>query len=396
MKSKTETWHGGLVLLLAHVAGMIDLVALPVWVGTTLIGQYHLSAPLAGGMVTAYLVSAATASMIFAPRFLTINPHKAAPLGYAMAACAFFALTQTRIPALMFALHVAGGFSAGTGLSFVHGSIGRSARPHRLFAIVTLGLGVTGIAFLGVAQSIVPVLGGYILFAMFGSLMAIAAVATAVAYPAPARLVASQVSHYVPTVAGGKRAIAVWIWCAIAGVTIMATSQAMMFSFVERIGVAHGFAEYVRNVLVASALMNLAAAGVAGLLERRLEALKVALGGAVAQATLASIIVFGGGLPAYVFGVLLFVSAMIITHTFVFGWLSQNDSTSRAVALTPAMLMTGAAVGPVLGGLLVATSGFPSLGIVAVVLDAAACLCYLQAFRLRRQFTSTSAGLSTD
>jgi hypothetical protein len=39
----TERWRGRSVLLLAHVAGMIDLVALPVWVGAALIGQYRFS-----------------------------------------------------------------------------------------------------------------------------------------------------------------------------------------------------------------------------------------------------------------------------------------------------------------------------------------------------------------
>ena len=69
LKTNTERWPGRLVLMLGHIAGMIDLVALPVWVGTTLIGQYHFSAALAGAMVTAYLIAVVAGSLVFAPRF---------------------------------------------------------------------------------------------------------------------------------------------------------------------------------------------------------------------------------------------------------------------------------------------------------------------------------------
>ena len=67
---------------------------------------------------------------------------------------------------------------------------------------------------------------------------------------------------------------------------------------------------------------------------------------------------------------------MIFTHTFAFGMLARIDRTGRAVAATPAMLMTGAAIGPVLGGTLVKVSGYGSLGIAAVLIAAAAAICF--------------------
>src|SRR5712664_3148485 len=112
IKTNTEHWLGRTVLMLAHVAGMIDLVALPVWVGTTLIGQYHFSPPLAGAMVTAYLSAAVTGSLTFAPRFHRLAAQRMAPMGYAIAAGAFILLTTTANPAVMIALHVLAGFGA--------------------------------------------------------------------------------------------------------------------------------------------------------------------------------------------------------------------------------------------------------------------------------------------
>jgi predicted MFS family arabinose efflux permease len=380
IKTNTEHWPGRIVLMLAHVAGMIDLVALPVWVGTTLIGQYHFSPPLAGAMVTAYLSAVVAGSLTFAPRFHRLTAQRMAPMGYAIAAGAFTLLTTTAKPGVMIALHVLAGFSAGTALSFTHGTIGRSARPHRLFAIVTFGLGVSGLAFLGLAQGLVPVRGGVVLFALFAALMGFAAIATAVAFPGSSA--AADVADADREAQGAivEQPIAARVWWAIAGLTLMAVTQSTMFSFLERIGTARGFEQRVQGVLITSALVNLASAALAGALERLIKPSRVALCGAVLQAMLAIILVFSRGFLPYAFSGILFVTVIIVTHTFVFGWLASNDASGRAVALTPAMVMSGAAIGPVLGGGLVAGFGIPSLGIVALAIGVAALTCYRFAF----------------
>ena len=63
---------------------------------------------------------------------------------------------------------------------------------------------------------------------------------------------------------------------------------------------------------------------------------------------------------------------MIFTHTFAFGLLSKLDPTARALAATPAMLMIGAAIGPILGGGLVQGLGYGGLGVAAIVIAAIA------------------------
>ena len=62
-----------------------------------------------------------------------------------------------------------------------------------------------------------------------------------------------------------------------------------------------------------------------------------------------------------------FVAVQIFTHTFAFGLLARLDPTGRAVAATPAMLMIGAALGPVVGGALGQNLGYGALGIAAVI-----------------------------
>jgi len=80
--------------------------------------------------------------------------------------------------------------------------------------------------------------------------------------------------------------------------------------------------------------------------------------------------------PSYAAATSVFAAVMIFTHTFAFGMLARIDRTGRAVAATPAMLMTGAAIGPLLGGTLVKQFGYGSLGFAAVLIAAAAAICF--------------------
>ena len=66
----------------------------------------------------------------------------------------------------------------------------------------------------------------------------------------------------------------------------------------------------------------------------------------------------------------------LFTHTFAFGLLARMDATSRAVAATPAMLMTGSAVGPILGGVLVQRFGYESLGFAVIVIATMGVVCF--------------------
>ena len=56
-----------------------------------------------------------------------------------------------------------------------------------------------------------------------------------------------------------------------------------------------------------------------------------------------------------------FLTTQIFTHTFVFGLLSRLYR-GRATAATPLMALIGAALGPLVGGLLAQNFGFEALG----------------------------------
>lgn len=356
----TEKWPGRIALMVGHCAGMVDLVALPVWVGT-LISSYGFDPQQAGGLATLFLVGAVLASLFLAPRFNRLNRRLVATGGFAVSALSFGVASLQTDFAAMAACHAIAGLAAGSALSVTHGTIGRAANPHRLFAIVGLALGVFAIVFLGTTPNLVAAFGGAALFRVFAVVMAVAAIISVLLFPVPDRAEGADFDIAHPKLSGA-------VWAGVIGISLMALNQAMVFSFFERIGADRGYGvETVTAILIALGFVNLVPAPLAAFLETKLDAHKVVLAGPAVQAVLALLITAVAVFPAYAGAGAVFVSIMIFTHTFAFGLLSRLDSSGRALAATPAMLMVGAAIGPILGGTLVKFSGYPAIGVAVVI-----------------------------
>lgn len=368
-------WPSAAALVIGHVAGMIDLAALPVWVGVALIGRFGLSPQLAGGMVTVYLLCVVAASLWLGPRVPRLAGRAGACAGFALALGAFLLMIQPLPVAGMLVLHGVAGLGAGIGLTFVHGAIGRTANPHRVFAAAQAGLGLSAVLFMGVAPALIAAQGGAVLFVLFALIMGAAVAANAAFYPV------LPTAHFsvVGAVQAPIPAAARW---AMLGVTLMGLVQAGLFSFVERIGVDEGYGLRVNAVLIAVGLVNLLPAPLAGLLQHRVSARAVARVGPLAQAFLALVIVASPGFWPYAVASALFIAVMLFTHTFVFGWLAQLDPSGRAVALTPAVLMSGAAIGPLLSGVLVQQLGYLPLGAALAGIAGVALFSFVRAARV--------------
>ena len=366
----TNSLRGRVALMAGHCAGMVDLVALPVWVGT-LISVYRFDPQQAGLMATLFLAGAVLASLLLAPRFNRLNGRLVATLGFGAAALGFGIASTTMNFATLAALHALAGSAAGAALSVTHGTIARGANPHRLFAIAGIALGVFAIAFLGATPQLVAAAGGPALFRVFAGVMAAAAVLAALAFPVPDAL---GEDHAHSTSAGP---IPGAVWFGVAGVACMGLVQSMTFSFLERVGSDRGFGlQAVTGVLIALGIVNLFPSALAALLEKRWSARRVLLVGPVLQALLVAVIMNSPTFAPYAAAAAVFAAVMIFTHTFGFGMLARLDPSGRALAATPAMLMFGAAIGPILGGTLVQTVGYGSLGVAAFAIDAAAIFAF--------------------
>lgn len=285
----------------------------------------------------------------------------------------------------MAVLHALAGLSAGAALSMTHGTIASSPRPHRLFALVGIALGVFAIVFLGGTPQLVAVAGGPALFLAFGAVMAFSALVCLLSFPRAS-------STQVPIEEARPAAkIPAAVWFGIVGVSAMGLVQSMTFSFLERAGVDKGFGvAAVTGVLVTLGFVNLFPAALAALLERRWAAERVMLVGPLVQASLVVVIMNSSQFIPYALAASVFAAVMIFTHTFAFGLLSRLDTTGRSMAATPAMLMTGAAIGPVLGGTLVKTSGYGSLGVAALCVGICASICFLCVDKRGSQSTASA------
>ncbi|WP_409338578.1 MFS transporter [Curvibacter cyanobacteriorum] len=374
-RADTERGSARLALMLAHCAGMLDLVALPLWVGT-LVSAYRLDPQQAGGLVTLFLAGAVFSSLAVAPRLHRLPGRLVTSLGFGLAALAFAGVSQTTDYAWMAGLHLLAGVTSAAALSCTHGTIARSANPHRLFALVGMALGVFAVVFFAALPPLMARWGGDRLFQVFAGVMAVAGAVAALVFP---RTVAA--SPVPASVAAAPRAgLGRAVWFGALGVSCMALVQAMMFSFLERIGIDRGFGQPAVNaVLVALGLVNLLPAGLAALLQRRWPAERVVLCGPVVQLALVLLMTQSQQFAPYAAAASVFAAVMIFTHTFAFGLLARLDPSGRALAATPAMMMAGAALGPVLGGTLVKWAGYESLAVAALLIAIGAVGCFAQA-----------------
>ena len=358
-----DSLRGRIALGVAHCAGLIDLVALPLWIGA-LIGHYHLDPQQAGFLLTMFLGGVVCASLIVAPLFNKIPVRWVAVLGYAGAALAIFSLSNTDDYGQMALFHGIGGLCIGSALSVKDGTVARSSNPHRLFAIMGAALGLFALVFLSVMPTVITKNGGPILFTTFAGVMVLASLTALFAFPTPANASTEQKISIL------HESHSRTVWFGIVGICLMSLNQAMSFSFLNQVGSSRGFsAENINIILAALGLINLCTPILAGFLQHTISARRVLILGPLAQGALIFTVFNATTIEFYALAGTLFVAVMIFTHIFVFGFIARLETTGRVLAGTPAMMMTGAALGPILGGTLAKYFGYSSVGYAAVVVS---------------------------
>jgi predicted MFS family arabinose efflux permease len=374
-------------LVLGHCAGMIDVVALPVWVGIVLIRHYGLDPQNAGALATAFLGAAVVSSLLIAPRIDRIRGTIATPAGFVVAAAAFFGMALTRNYAVLIMLHVTGGLAVGCALSLTHSAIGASRSPHRLIATGFTVLSVLSVGFLGGVPRAIAAFGGQVAFLVLAGIMLTAAFAALLGFP-DRRTPASHDSG-----PRERARLSRGVWFAMVGTSLLTVSHSMMLSFLEPIGLAHGFSsDQVMKVLLGVGLVNMLPGLLAALFERKVSTRAVMVAGPVLQGILGLTLTQSTLFGAYAFASVIFPTVMIFTHTFIFAFLARNDPSTRAVAATPVMAMTGSAIGPILGGTVAHHFGYGSIGWTIIVAAAVSAICFWQAGRRTESVLLPAAG----
>lgn len=364
--TRSDSGAGRAALCIAHCVGLLDLTALPLWIAA-LVQHHGFDAQQAGALVTVFLIGGVLASMAVAPRFDRLASGRwGATLGFAVAALVFYRMAGAQGFGEMALLHGVGGLSIGLALSMTHGTVARSANPHRLYAICGSVQGVFAVSVMATVPALMGQLGPRVLFEVFAGVTVVGVLAAALAFPPP-NPVAAPLQP-----AGGKRApIPRAVWGGVLGLALMSMAQSMTFAFLERSGADRGFGPaQVGLVLLALGIVNLLASPAAVLLERRLPVRSVLLVGPVLQALLAATLFMSTAYLPYAAAASMFVAVILFVHPFGFGLLARLDPSGRILAATPAMMMTGAALGPVLGGTLVKLYGYPAVGMAVCVVAA--------------------------
>jgi hypothetical protein len=126
---RADSIRGRFALAVAHCAGLLDMVALPIWVGA-LMQYYHFDSERAGLLVTLFLAGAVAASVVIAPMFHWMSTGQPiAFVGFILASIAYWSLARTTAFGAMAAIHCLGGVGVGMALSVTHGTIARSDFP---------------------------------------------------------------------------------------------------------------------------------------------------------------------------------------------------------------------------------------------------------------------------
>ena len=86
--TKINTLSGNAALSVGHMAGMIDLAALPLWI-TALMESYKLQAPQAGLTVTLFLLGVVISSIFLASKFEVLPRRHVSFFGFSLSASCF-------------------------------------------------------------------------------------------------------------------------------------------------------------------------------------------------------------------------------------------------------------------------------------------------------------------
>jgi predicted MFS family arabinose efflux permease len=380
MATSTEGFVGRGALVVGHAAGMLDLVSMPLWVGV-LIQFRHMSAPQAGLLITCYMVGVFLTSVSLAPRFNRLPPRLVAIGGFVLGALAFLAIIQLDGFLALVPAHFIAGIGAGSALSMVHGTISRSLRPHRLFAIANFGVAIFSIFFFATVPDLVQTNPNG-LFYVLGGLLVLGALAAAIAFPQPPAESAARRSELAESVGTAPFKVAVVL--AFIGVALQSTGQSQTYAFLERLGAWRGFAASdIGHMLVVSGFLNLLAPIVAAVLENRVSRIGAIAVGLLIHAVIAVTASNASGFLPYAAAGSLLVFMTIFGHTFMFGTIAHLDPSGRAASSTPAMLTLGASIGPALGGLVVQYAGFAAVGFVSAAVFIASAACFVAVGSLR-------------
>lgn len=364
--------RGWAALCIIQCACMIDLAAIPLWVGT-LMESFGFAARQAGALASLYIASAVIGGLATAPFFSRMQSGRMiATIGLALAAICFLGLTQAAGFAEMAVLHALAGLSVGPALAVTEGTIGRSRNPHRLFALTAVSLSLTAAGFLAIMPGFIRDMGGVFFFQVICAILVLGSITALLLFPASTSAPALQTTSVAPRLKVPESA-----WAGVAGLFFMSLVYSMTMSFVERVGDFRDYGPaFITTVISVMAFIKLFPAAIAGLLEHKVKPKTVLMAMPVIQAMCCAAI-FAIPSPAiYAVAACAFIGTLIFSHVFAFGLISRIDLSGRSVAASPSVMLAGSAVGPILGGTVISAAGYAAVGLIGPIVGVLALIAF--------------------
>ncbi len=340
--------------------GFSSQMVVPIWIGQV-IDHFRVSAAVAGSIASLEFAAVALTSVITATLVGRAPGRLLCTVGTVLLMAGNLMCTFAATLAWLGAARLVCGVGKGLVIAIIFGMAGQSSNPTRSFAVLNAAYAAFSAAVFLVVPRVVIHFG---MAGAFGSMVALSLLGLV----------------FLPWVPEPRRAARGESWfrslpldvsgaLAIAGLTLMWTAQGSIWAFSERIGVRDGLSlQSIGWVLSAGSILAIAGPLASRVLEIRRGALLPILGGLAVLAVVAILVCVSRSPVTYALAVPVISIAALFLMPYVQGVLSFVDPSGKLNAGSSAFMTLGGALGPLLGGVLIARGGFGTLAVCAGVL----------------------------
>ncbi len=335
-------------------SGQLSQITLPLLVGATIIGL-GLDEQNAGLLSSAELITVALVSFALAPK-MGVWPRRTLAMSGACIAILGHGLSTIVSPFLpLVAVRVLAGFGAGMMVAAGNASIANADNPDRLASLTIVAMGFVQLVTLNIMPSIIEkwsYSGAYGFEALFILLL----VPLMLMLPQHRGETPGQQSHQdeFPLAA----AIAIMI---IVG--LFSARESALWAFSLQIGARTGLSnQQVSSVLGLTGALGLLGAAGAAVLGTRVGRMKPMMIGLFLNAVLSFWVSQTNDPVVFTVVEIVYHAFLFFTVPYLFGMAAELDRHGRLVPIVGGSILMGGAIGPAIGGTLIAWQGYPSIG----------------------------------
>lgn len=360
----------------ASTSGQISQITLPFMVGALITGL-NLNEQQAGLLVSAELIAVALTSFAVSAKMGVWPRRTVAIIGAVIAILAHgVSATLVGLEAIV-PVRIVAGCGAGLMLAAGNASIANSENPDRLSSLLLISVGLAQLVGLSALPLVMPTWqhsGVFGFEAVFIAALVPLILMLPQRRPAPADAGPQVAAARIPI--GPTLAI-------IAALGLFSARETALWAFTEQIGLRSGLTKSeIGMILGATGILALSGAGAAAILGTRFSRMKPMMIGLVLNAVLAFWISQTSDPLVFAVVEIVYHAFLFFTAPYLFGLAAELDPSGRIVASAGGALLFGGALGPVIGGQLIAIAGFTAIGFFIL---ASVAVVMLLAWQLQRR-----------